>query len=79
MAQRLVGRKNKLNGLTLAISFCTPFVEILKNIDIELSFNVHFFGIENIELKSMSMSVQTLNSHATQAKPFLQPAQSYIN
>jgi hypothetical protein len=54
-------------------------VEILKNIDIELSFNVHFFGIENIELKSMSMSVQTLNSHATQAKPFLQPAQSYIN
>jgi hypothetical protein len=32
----------------------------LKNIDIELSFNVHFFDIENIESKSMSMSVQTL-------------------
>ncbi len=38
-------------------------VEILKNIDIALSFNVHFFDIENIESKSMSMSVQTLISH----------------
>ncbi len=32
----------------------------MKNIDIQLSFNVHFFDIENIELKSMSMLVQTL-------------------
>jgi len=37
-------------------------VENLKNIDIALSFNVHFFDIKNIESKSMSMSVQTLNN-----------------
>jgi len=38
-------------------------VDILKKIDIALSFNVHFFDIENIESKSMSMSVQTLTYH----------------
>jgi hypothetical protein len=39
-------------------------VEILKNIDIALSFNVHFFDIKNIESKSMSMSVQTLSIYS---------------
>ena len=29
------------------------------NNDIALSFNVHYFDIENIELKSMSMLMQT--------------------
>jgi hypothetical protein len=37
-------------------------VHILKNIDIALSFNVHFFDIKNIESKSMSTSVQTLST-----------------
>ena len=36
-------------------------VEILNNIHIALSFNVHFFYIKNIESKSMSMLVQTLS------------------
>jgi len=44
--------------------------EILKNIDIQLSFNVHFFDIENIESKSMSMSVQlqTLSTQIPKAQ-----------
>jgi len=31
-------------------------IEILNNIDIALSFKVHFFDIENIKSKSLSMS-----------------------
>jgi hypothetical protein len=42
-------------------------VEILNNIDIELSFNVNFFDIKNIESKSMSMLVQTLNEEVQAA------------
>ena len=35
--------------------------EIIFSIDIALSLNVYFFDIENIESKSMSMLMETLN------------------